>query len=112
VSAVSERARELHAQHHPGDGHVTCAGCRMAASWLIVGRERGVPRARRAGEAVDRIVAAELLIGSEYVGRIIQTPGHRGYFRNAQRADSGVYVCTASGVSTYPPDTPFLVWGP
>jgi hypothetical protein len=84
----------------------------MAASWLIKGRVRGHPRPLRAGEDSETICARDLL-DDRFIGRIVQTPGHRGYLRSAQRtAKGGIHVCTASGVAVYPPDQPFRAWGP
>lgn len=112
IGPIGLRARELHARHHADRRGVSCADCRTAASWLIRGRERGVPRARRATEPAQRVSAAELPGGEDY-GRIVQTLGHRGYLRYAAvQPDGRVYVCTASGVATYPVETTFFVWGP
>ena len=109
MSAVSERARELHAKHHPGDGYVTCAGCRTAAQALLHGRQR-LARPRNTGEPVTRKRADGLT--PDDVGRIVFTLGNRGYLINATKEDVGTWVCTTVGVAVYPDDTEFAVWGP
>lgn len=113
MSPVRARARELHAQHHADRPGKTCRDCVMAASWLIDGRERGHPRARR-GDELSTAVSAADLVDTRHRGRIVQTPGHRGYLRSAQWTEDrrGVHVSTATGVATYLPGHRFLVWGP
>lgn len=104
----TELARALHRRDwHPG---VNCPDCRTAGRALVHGRQR-VPRARRADERAQTLRADQLVL-EEHRGRIVQTPGHRGYLRHVQPEWTGVYVCTTSGVATYPPDTEFAVWGP
>jgi len=111
IGPVGRKARELHAAHHPDDPGVSCYGCRMAASYLIEGRVYAFPRARRSGEQV-LTVAADALSTAEH-GRIVQTPGHRGYLRSTELTAKGnVHVATTSGVAVYPPNQPFSVWGP
>lgn len=115
MRAVTKLARDLHARHHNDDvEHITCYGCRMAANWLIQGRERGVPRAANKDDFVQALRADDLLDRDRFFGRIIQTIGHRGYFRSAQRLDTsgGIHVATATGAAVYPPYQSFHAWGP
>ena len=109
MSAVSERARELHAKFHPTRPHVSCTDCQVAARALIHGR-RSPARARNIGEPVTRKRADGLT--SDDIGRIVFTLGNRGYLINATKEDVGTWVCTTVGVAVYPDDTEFAVWGP
>jgi hypothetical protein len=101
---------DLHARFRHEGRSTACKGCEQAARALL-GSAGRVPRARRSGEPVEHLTAAEL-DKAKHFGRIIQTPGHRGYLRHTEPEGRGVYVCTTSGVCTYPPDTLFSVWGP
>jgi hypothetical protein len=111
IGPVGILSRQLHARHH-SDGHVNCPDCRKAATALLGTGSGRVPRAKRAGEREERVTAHDLR-RPEFVGRIVQIPGHRGYLRSAEQDGSiGVRVYSSTGVATYLASDRFIVWGP
>jgi hypothetical protein len=101
---------------HARAGHLfvearDCADCTKAARQMLGSGSHRPPRAARNGERVLHLRADELNL-SDHHGRIVFTLGHRGYLRFVEPWDDGISVATTVGIATYPPDTPFSVWGP
>jgi hypothetical protein len=113
---VSKGEAALRDKIHARAGHLfveprDCDDCRKAARQLLGPGSHRPPRPARNGERVLELRADQLTL-SDHHGRIVQTPGHRGYLRFVGPEGDGIDVLTTVGTAVYPPDQPFLVWGP
>jgi hypothetical protein len=68
-----------------------------------------IPRPLKDGEPV--VVKPAHQLNADDYGCIIQTTGHRGWLQAVAPVPDGIWVCTTTGVNTYPPATQFQLWG-